>query len=202
MTHQRAWGSVAIRLFSTLSYPIGYKTMFIRLCLAVGDSILQAAFDSVLGEKDDYSRWVYPETASSLKHEPSKFIGKNWNCIGTWLYLNYIMEIKPKKLLHTPDWGKSLIPLPRLIKRWTLNTAMAKPQQQPITRYLTCVSGTESSPTWYGLCYWHTPYRTTCLSTYLPIWTWIWPTDFLILTSGSVFSYFGLILQLYFQTWL
>lgn len=103
MTHQRAWGSVAIRLCSTLSYPIGYKTMFIRLCLAVGDSILQAAFDSVLGEKDDCSHWVYPETASSFKHQPSKFIGKNLNCIDTRLYLNYIMEIKPKKLLHTPD---------------------------------------------------------------------------------------------------
>lgn len=103
MTHQRAWGSVAISLCSTLSYLIGYKTMFIRLYLAVGDSILQAAFDSVLGEKDDYSHWVYPETASSFKHQPSKFIGKNLNCIGTRLYLNYIMEIKPKKLLHTPD---------------------------------------------------------------------------------------------------
>lgn len=58
MAHQRAWGSVAIRLCSTLSYSIGYKTMFIRLCLAIGDSILQTAFDSVLGEKDDYSRWA------------------------------------------------------------------------------------------------------------------------------------------------
>lgn len=77
MTHQRAWGSVAIRLRSTLSYSIGYKTMFTRLRLAIGDSILQAAFNSVLGEKDDYNRWVYPETASSLKRQPYTFIGKN-----------------------------------------------------------------------------------------------------------------------------
>lgn len=68
---------VTIRLYSTLSYAIGYKTMFIGLSLAVGDSILQAAVDSVLGEKDDYSRWAYPETVSSLRHQPSKFIGKN-----------------------------------------------------------------------------------------------------------------------------
>lgn len=51
--------------------------MFTRLRLAIGDSILQAAFNSVLGEKDDYNRWVYPETASSLKRQPYTFIGKN-----------------------------------------------------------------------------------------------------------------------------
>lgn len=61
-------GHAGIRLCLALSCPILYKTVS-RLCLALGESVLQAAFDSTLGKR--MSRpWVDLQATLSAMHHP------------------------------------------------------------------------------------------------------------------------------------
>lgn len=156
----------------------------------------------ILRGKDDCNPCRYPGTASSLRHQPYKFIWKNWNCIGTQMYLNHIVEIKPKKLLYTPDSGKSLIPLPRPIKLWTLSTAMASTNTNLWPNIWPMCQGSRAPLLGVVPVIAIHLIGLPCLSTCLPIWTWIWPAGFLNLNSGLDFSHFSWILQLCFQTWL